>query len=218
MHALTTIEQAADFIDEVGFALLFPADRIDAPTLYEVVKGADVEPFAEGSVESMIWGWKDELPKDGRVWYGKFAYKRASLLCPELLAALYPADGDLDDHEHLDLSPAAHRIADALVTGPLPTPALRELVGDKNAYTRGITELQRALLVTTAGVHEQRSGWPAAIVELTCRRFEVGRGGDRAYATKRYVDAVDEPSPRDLSRAFNWPLAVARRELADQLG
>ncbi|HEY2790986.1 MAG TPA: hypothetical protein VGJ28_01440, partial [Micromonosporaceae bacterium] len=189
-------------------------DRIDAPSLFDVVQGAPVEPFAEGSAESLIWGWKDELPLTGRAWYGKFAYRRASMLAPPLLAALYEGDGEIDDHKRLDLSPAAHRIADALATGALSAPALREVVGDKRDYERGIGELHRALLVTTAGVDVQRAGWPAAIVDLTCRRFEVGGRLDRAYATKRFLDTVNEPTPRSLSRAFNWPLPTARSALS----
>jgi hypothetical protein len=217
VQSVKTISQAADFIEEVGFALLFPSDSIDAPSLFDVVKGAAVERWSEGSAESLIWGWKDELPLTGRAWYGKFAYRRASMLAPLLLAALYEGDGEIDDHRHLDLSPAAHRIADALATGALPTPVLREVAGDKRDYERGIGELHRSLLITTAGVDEQRAGWPAAIVELTCRQFDVGGRLDRAYATKRFLDTVNEPTPRALSRAFNWSLPLAREELARQL-
>ena len=56
-----------------------------------------------GPAESSVWTWKDELPAAGLLWYGKFLYKRASLLSPRLLMALYAGSGDARDHEAFDL-------------------------------------------------------------------------------------------------------------------
>ena len=75
-------------------------------------------------------------------------------------------------------------------------------------------ELNRALLVTSGGVEPQRSGWPASLVELTCRVFDVGGGLDRAYAARRFLTTVSAATARDLVRAYGWSLAVAREELA----
>ncbi|HET8660382.1 MAG TPA: hypothetical protein VFM55_15450 [Micromonosporaceae bacterium] len=36
---LATVEEAARYLDRVGFALLFPADRVNAPSLWEAVAG-----------------------------------------------------------------------------------------------------------------------------------------------------------------------------------
>jgi hypothetical protein len=41
-----SIEDAARFVDDVGFALLFPSDRPTAPSLWEAVAGPDATPFA----------------------------------------------------------------------------------------------------------------------------------------------------------------------------
>ena len=219
-----TLQAAARFVDRHGFALLFPTERPTAPSLWEAVAGADAEPFATGmnQPEQMVWTWKDALPEAGLAWSGKFVHKRASLLSPRLLAALYPGAGEPDDHRadhvahHLD--PDAHRIADALVPGPVPTRALRELVGDRGRYERAIRQLQGLLLVTSAGVSEQRSGWPAVLMDLTCRRFDVGGARDHAYATARFLDTMVEATPRDLVRAFGWPPDAARARLEDLVG
>jgi hypothetical protein len=212
---VTTLDEAAAYLDGVGFAVLFPAERIDSPSLWEAVAGADAVPFAEGMgpVEAQVWAWKDELPKAGLAWYGKFVHKRASLLSPRLLAALYAGDGDPTDHEAVELPEAAHRIAEALLTGPLPTAALREIVGDRGRYHTAITALQRHLLVTSAGVRESRAGWPATVVDLTCRLFDVGGGPDHAYATGRFLDTMIEATPDQLSRTYGWPAATARTQL-----
>jgi hypothetical protein len=213
--AVSTIEEAGRFVADLGLTLLFPAERIEAPSLWEAVAGEDAEPFASGmgAAESMVWEWKDELPHQGLAWYGKFLYRRGSLLSPSLLAALYPGRGEADDHRSFELSIQAYSVAEALQAGPLTTTALRQLVGGRSRYERGIGELQRSLLVTSAGVAKQRSGWPAGVVELTCRLFDVGGGPDRGYAVARFLETMLWTTPRDVSRAYGWPVATAREEL-----
>lgn len=213
---LTTVEEAGAFVDRVGFAVLFPAERVTVPSLWEAVAGPDDVPFAAGmgEAEGRVWAWKDELPRLGMAWYGKFVHKRASLLSPALLRALYPGDGEPTDHAALDLPEHAHRIADALLTGPLPTAALRDIVGDRGRYDRAMASLQRHLLVTAAGVHTRGAGWPATVIDLTCRLFEVGGGPNHGYATARFADTMIETTPTELARAFGWPIATARQQLA----
>ena len=215
MATLATLKDAARFVEKVGLALLFPGPGLEVPSLYEAVAGVGAVPFVDGfnEPEALVWSWKDELAASGLAWYGTFLYRRKSLLSPALLHSLYAGAGSDDDHESADLGRAAHRIADALRPGPLTTAALREIVGNKSEYQRAIGELNRALIVTSGGVEPQRSGWPAGIVELTCRAFTVGGGPDRPYATKRFLAALSGATARDLSRAYGWPMATARAEL-----
>lgn len=210
-----SIGRAAAFVDDVGFALLFPAAQALAPSLWEAVAGADAEPFATGmgTDEQKVWVWKDELPRRGLAWYGNFVAGRGSFLSPALLAVLYPSAGEVDDHESLELSPAAHEIAEALVADPLPSATLRTLVGDRNRYQRAVVELQRHLLVTVAGVRESRSGWPAAVLDLTCRRFDVGGRLDHGLATRTFLATMVQATAADLGRAFRRPVADARDRL-----
>jgi hypothetical protein len=210
-----SIQRAAGFVGDVGFALLFPAPRVLLPSLWEAVAGEDVEPFGSGmgEPEQRVWTWKDELPRRGLAWYGRFLAGRASFLSPALLAVLCPGRGEPDDHAALPLSPAAHELARALAAEPLPSAVLRALVGDRARYERAVVELQRNLLVTTAGVQESRTGWPAAILDLTCRRFDVGGRLDHGTAASRFLDTLLETSPGDLARAFGWPVAETRARL-----
>jgi hypothetical protein len=212
---VSTMEEAAGFIDALGSVLLFPMDRVEAPSLWEAVAGADAEPFANGmgEPESLLWEWKDQLPRRGLAWYGKFLFRRGSLLSPRLLSALYPGEGEPTDHRSLDLSREAHQIAETLVGGPLTSSALREIIGDRSRYERAIVELHRRLLVTSAGVLTQPAGWPAAIIDLTCRLFDVGDGNDPAYAARRFLDTQLVTTARELSRAFGWPTPAAREHL-----
>jgi hypothetical protein len=215
---LRSLGEAAAFVDDVGFALLFPTDRPVAPSLWEAVAGPDAMPFAGGmgTAESLVWTWKDLLPEAGFAWSGRFIRGRASLLSPRLLAALYPGRGEPDDHRSVTLPPEAHEIADALRAGPLPSSALRSLVGHRGRYDRAIRELQRRLLVTSAGVREQPSGWPAVVLELTCQRFDVGTT-DKRYATTRFLDTMIEATPAELARVYQWSTTAARAALDDHV-
>ena len=212
---VTSIDAAAGYIADVGFCLLFPGPRAVAPSLWEAVAGPDAVPFAEGMgpAESQVWTWKDELPKAGLAWYGTFVHGRASLLCPRLLAALYPGAGEPTDHQALTLPEHAHRIAEALLSGPLPSAALRQIIGHRGRYDRAILALQRHLLVTSAGVRQHRTGWPATVIDLTCRLFQVGAGPDHPYAADRFLDTMIQPTPTELTRIYGWPAATARTEL-----
>jgi hypothetical protein len=210
-----SIARAAAFVDDVGFALLFPTPQLLAPSLWEAVTGEDNEPFAAGmgANEQNVWTWKDELPRRGLAWYGTFLTARGSFLSPSLLAALYPGNGEVDDHESLPLSPTAHEVARLLAGEPLPSALLRTLIGDRNRYQRAVVELQRQLLITAAGVRQNRTGWPSALLELTCRRFDVGDGGDHSFAAAKFLDTMLLATPADLARVFRWPEAQARARL-----
>lgn len=212
---LGSLTAAGKFVGKVGFALLFPAEKIMVPSLYEATAGPDAIPFqlGMGDPESKVWQWKDELPDAGLAWSGKLIHKRSSLLSPELLGLLYEGDGEPEDHRSFQLMPEAHRIADALAGGPLPTSALREIVGDRSRYDRAITQLQTHLLVSSAGTHEQRAGWPAVLMDLTCRLFDVGQAPSRAVAAQRFLATLVQATPVQLAKTFGWTTADARSEL-----
>ncbi len=159
---MRSTEDAAGFVEDVGFALLFPTDRPTAPSLWEAVAGPDATPFPHGmgTGESMVWALKDLLPEAVLAWYGRFVRRRASLLSPALLAALYPGRGAPEDHRAAVLPPEAHRIGDALAAGPLPSSALRALVGHRGGYDRAINQLHEQLLVTSAGSGSRAAAGP----------------------------------------------------------
>ncbi|MFD0596964.1 hypothetical protein ACFQZ4_35800 [Catellatospora coxensis] len=87
-----TVEEAGRFVDDVGCALLFPAANTLAPSLYETVAEEDAVAWADGmgEAESTVWTWKDALPEAGLAWYGRFLFRRASLLSPTCCARSTP--------------------------------------------------------------------------------------------------------------------------------
>jgi len=68
------IDRAARFVDDVGFALLFPKAGVELPSLWRAT--TDRTP-SEGEGDwgpdmDRVWRWKDELPRRGLAWYGEF--------------------------------------------------------------------------------------------------------------------------------------------------
>jgi hypothetical protein len=221
---IKTFARIAAWIDDVGFALLWPAAGVDLPALWVV--GGTGEPHEGagwGPDAERMWGWKDELPRKGRAWYGPFLYGRKSFLAPDLLALLYPRAGEPGDFADADLSPDARRVAEVLLAGGSTSLAvLREatgLTGKRNnaVFTRAVRELGRALVVTHHGVSDEGGGWPSAVLDLTARVFDVpargARDERRVRATQRFMDTMIQIDPRALSRAFNWMIQEARESI-----
>jgi hypothetical protein len=223
-----TIQRAAAFVEDVGFALLFPSRGMELPSLWEAVseRSVDAAELEWGPDLERLWGWKDELPKRGLAWYGKFLRGKPSLLSPALLADLYPRSGDEDDFIRSGLSPDARRIAEVvLVGGPTSATDLRQILGAEGPRGRARTdkvlrELGRALVLTNFGVEQQAAGWPSAVLELTTRAFDVGSRRDsaarRLQATERFLDTMIAARPYELGNAFGWRADPARAAL-DQL-
>src|SRR4029453_11898345 len=137
---IRSIGRAGAFIDDVGFALLFPIAGVALPSLYEAASEQPV-PLSElawGPDAQRGWGWKDELPRKGLAWSGRLlAGGRASFLAPELLADCYPRAGEPDDFRQAPLGAEARRVAETLLaSSPLPTAVLRQAVGLEGGRVR----------------------------------------------------------------------------------
>jgi len=220
-----SIERAAAFIQDVGFALLFPARGVELPSLLAVVADRPVEEVEWGPESELVWGWKDELPRRGLAWYGRFLRGRPSLLAPSLLADLYPRSGRPDDFlRQAGLSSEARRIAEVvLVSGPSSTATLRVELGvagkrDQARFGQALTELGRAMVITHFGTEARETGWPAAVLELTARVFPVGgprreRDAARLRAATRFLDTMVSAQARELAGAFGWSMAESKRAL-----
>ncbi|MGQ0668651.1 MAG: AlkZ-related protein [Actinomycetota bacterium] len=218
-------ERAAAFIDDVGFALLFPTAGVALPSLLETVRDRTYEHVGVewGPDVERVWGWKDELPRRGRAGVGKVVRGRASFLSPALLADLDPRDGRPDDFTEPPLSADAARIARILLrSGPQSTAALREATGVESKrgserFANAVTELGRALVVTHLGTEDEGAGWPSAVLELTARAFPIpkrrNRDAARLRAARTFLDTMISARPHELGNAFGWGAAAARASL-----
>lgn len=217
---LATIDEAARFIDDVGFALLFGDSGATFPALREAARDDSSPRLPAGWGEDLerMWTWKDELAPLGRAWVGRFVLGRQSLLSPRLLYLLLPSPRERNPVVP-ELSATARTVlARVEAEGPTSMRAVRQDHGlNSRAAQKVLDELGRALLVTNYGTVQDGPGWPSCVIELTTRAFPnldprpvAERRRDAALAL---LDAVVEADARQLSRAFRWP----RRDAKDVL-
>lgn len=217
---LATIGEAAGFVDDVGFALLFGDADATFPALREAARDDASARLPAGWGEDLdrMWAWKDELPVLGRAWVGRFVLGRQSLLSPRLLSLLLPCARE-GDPVVPDLSATARTVlARVAAEGPTSMRAIRQDLGlNSRSAQKVLDELGRALLVTNYGTVQDGPGWPSCVIETTARAFPdpdprpaAERRGDAALVL---LDAMVEADARQLSRAFRWP----RREAKDVL-
>lgn len=217
-----TIAQAARFIDQVGFAHLFPG-KTPGPDLWSATAEDPGMGMEWGPDAERIWGWKDELPARGLAWFGPHIDHKV-FLSKRLLGLLYPGAGRPGDHRTMDdLSDDAHAICEALASsGPLAQSVLKEAVrmdtkATQSRFGRAVRDLGRRLQLTHNGVEDQGGSWPSAIIDLTARVFDVPAPGDptsrNAEAAAIYLATMREVTPRMLGKAFGWRVPQARTVL-----
>ena len=224
---IRSIGRAGAFIDDVGFALLFPTTSVALPSLYEAASEQPM-PLSEtawGPDEQRVWGWKDELPRKGLAWSGRLlSGGRASFLAPDMLADCYPRAGQPDDFRQAPLGEEARRIAETLLSsGPLPTAVLRQAVGLQGRrggvrFSAAVVQLGRTLVCTSFGTEQVGAGWPSVVLELTARAFDLGgrepdEAARRLRVARRFLDPMLETSVRELAIVFGWPPAAAHAAL-----
>jgi hypothetical protein len=182
---LKTPEAAAEWLDEVGIALLFPNLDYVLPSLWEAISGEIEVRWAmrgeDGKFESFtpemdkLWHWKDELPKRRLACIGLHVARTSSLIAPRLVAPMFALTGrsaaldDFGDLEGLELAVAQA----ALELGrPASRRELRLLVGaDKRTTDRAVNALQRQLVFTNAGRSEDEPGWASTLHDVFARRW-----------------------------------------------
>lgn len=220
-----TMEQAARFVDEVGFCLLFASTQgIELPSLFEAVKGrrdVHIEDWDDDS--ERVWIWKNDLPASKRAYYGKaLAGGKPVFVSLQMLPYLYALSA-LDDlqkeYAQGRVSLEAKRVYDVLCSrGPTPTMALRAAAGFDRAdgsqrFHRALEQLQRAMVILPVGAVVEQGAWASQIFELVARWFprQVNRAqkidvdSAQRVLVRRYVETVVAAKVPMIARVFGLP-------------
>lgn len=156
------VETAADaerFVEQAGFAACLTDSRKPGPSLYVAVCGRrdavmprNVQKDPEAS---LTWVIKDEVIKRGKVYYGKLARGKATFLAPRMIPYFHAVWGMRKSEEPERLSPAARAILKVLRREwEMASSDLRHESGvsDRAAFTKGLDELQAAMIVIPSEV------------------------------------------------------------------
>ena len=232
---VSTVEEAAAWLEEAGIALLFPKPDYVLPSLWEAVAGRteldwairdEQEQFVSFTPEmEKVWRWKDELPRRRLACIGLHVVRTTGLVAPELVPAVYALTGRRgapDDFRDEELDPLEHELAEVALELGRPTTRreLRLLVHrEKREVDKAVNALQRKLIFTNAGRDEEDRGWAATLHDLFARRWrsKLRRLPDRDAALRvlagKIVAAAGDVSAADLAAV----LRLRRREAAELL-
>src|SRR5207344_227450 len=157
-----TASAAERFVEHVGFAACLTDSRRPGPSLYvavcgrrDVVMPRNVQKDPEAS---LTWVLKDELIKRGRVYYAKLARGKTMFLAPRMIPYFHAVWGMRRSEEKRRLSRNAQAILKVLRREwEMSTADLRDESGvkDRKAFTRGVDELQAAMIVVPSEVFYQ---------------------------------------------------------------
>ncbi|HDQ73189.1 MAG TPA: hypothetical protein ENN19_14015 [Chloroflexi bacterium] len=237
---LRTIDDARQFVDQVGFCHFWPIKDIEMPNLFHAIAGRERPvPNEHGDPDlSKCWGWKDQA-LDKRWWYyGKLLRRRATLVSLDYLPYFYALSenfGSLDDYlaEYEDgkLTAEAKAIYEAILEhGPLDTVRLRREArmsaeSAKSRFDRALVELQVGLKVVPIGVAETGAWNYAFVYELFQRWFpdlpkqarSIKRSEARRILLQRYLENVVAADRKMVAKAFHV-LKWTPKELEHTLG
>lgn len=220
-HRISTAAQLVRFVNVCGFCYAFtqPEGDLAIPACFDHL--------ATRSVDRMwgwMWSWKDELPEQGKLYYGKLLRAKPTFVSLAFLPVLYAVHGRAgEDDDYLEdaragrLSDVARRIYEALrEKGETQTKRLRLELGissneGRTAYAKAMEELQRLMYVTRVrAVGEGREAYNYTY-DLFPRRYPD------AVAVAASLSSL-EAMERVLARILELAGAVPLRRLARQLG
>jgi hypothetical protein len=162
MRQVETTLDAERFIEQIGFAACLTDCRRPGPSLYVAVCGrrdAVMPRHVQKDPEaSLTWVLKDELVARGKVYYAKLAQGKTMFLAPRMVPYFHAVWGVRRSEEKRQLSRNARAILKVLRNEwEMSTADLRDASGvkDRKAFTRGLDELQAAMIVVPSEVFYQ---------------------------------------------------------------
>lgn len=223
---VSTLAEAARFIDTRGFCLLYPISGLPLESLYFAVtqRHPHIE-YKWDEKSKMLWRWKDELPLKRRAFYGKYLRGRGTFISLKFLphflsmneAAVAPGDCERfyaagrihDDARTIWESLAKH--------GPLPTLELRnrchmDTTAGNKRFKKAALDLQRQLIVVHFGAEQETAAWASGRFELTCRAFPdsvkaaraISPADARAAIATKYLQDHSDARPEEVRHLFGW--------------
>ncbi len=208
---LSTSGGVLSFLNAVGFCLLFAHKKLELPDLWSI-SGGDT------------WHWKDELPAERKIYYGKVYQGKPGFVALDMLPAFYALSpiaecgGDrFELYRRGLLSADANRLAGAVMAkGPLHTRALRRECGmagkpHKHRFSRALAEAEaKFLLVKTDTTSSTRSHYSYIWDSFTRFLPEFAEEGlflspEQAAASllPRYVETVVATTPSNCAYLFS---------------
>jgi len=221
-HRVRNADQLVAMVDAFGFCFAFTLRTGDAPI------PACFDHLSTNSEDQRwgwMWGWKDALPEEKRLYYGKLLIRKPTFVSMRLLPTFYAtfgrageADDHLDDVRAGRLSDIARRVIDYLAQrGETQTKRMRADLGitsqeGKADYAKAVEELQRLMYVARVkAVGEGREDYNYTY-DLFVRRYpETVKSAERISSNdamttllRRLLELAGGVTTKQASRLFDW--------------
>ncbi len=221
-HRVRNADQLVAMVDAFGFCFAFTLRTGDAPI------PACFDHLSTNSEDQRwgwMWGWKDALPEEKRLYYGKLLIRKPTFVSMRLLPTFYAtfgrageADDHLDDVRAGRLSDIARRVIDYLAQrGETQTKRMRADLGitsqeGKADYAKAVEELQRLMYVARVkAVGEGREDYNYTY-DLFVRRYpEIVRKAERITSNdattallERLLELAGGVTMKQVKRLFEW--------------
>jgi hypothetical protein len=221
-HRVRNADQLVSMVDAFGFCFAFTLRTGDAPipACFDHLSTS-----SEDRKWGWMWGWKDELPEEKRLYYGKLLIRKPTFVSMKMLPTFYAtfgrageADDHLDDVRAGRLSDIARRVIDHLAQrGETQTKRMRADLGitsqeGKADYARAVEELQRLMYVARVkAVGEGREDYNYTY-DLFVRRYpEIVKKAERITSSdamtmllQRLLELAGGVTTKQVKRLFEW--------------
>lgn len=232
VHRVRNAEGLAKMVDAFGFCFAFTLRTGDAPI------PACFDHLSTNSEDrkwGWMWDWKDALPEEKRLYYGKLLVRKPTFVSMRMLPTFYAtfgrageADDHLEDVRAGRLSEIARRIIEYLAQrGETQTKRMRADLGitsqeGKSDYAKAVEELQRLMYVARVkAVGEGREDYNYTY-DLFVRRYpETVKSAERIASSdattalvRRLLELAGGVTAKQLQRLFEWDDEQAARAVA----
>ena len=220
-HAVRTADGLVRMVDGLGFCFAFTGE-----SAYPVPAAFDhLDTRSVSRKWDWMWGWKDELAEQKRLYYGKLLVRKPTFVAMRMLPTFYAtfgrpgeADDHLEDVRAGRISEIARRVIEFLAqNGETQTKRMRSALGitspeGKTDYTKAIEELQRLMYVARVrAVGEGREDYNYTYDLFVHRYPDTVRAAERASSAEaiatllRHLLAIaGGVTERQVSRLFDW--------------
>jgi hypothetical protein len=232
-HRVRNAADLVKLVDALGFAFAFTLRTGDAaiPACFDHLSTNDT-----GRKWNWMWGWKDELPEEKKLYYGVLLARKPTFVSMKMLPVFYATfgrAGETDDHvadvRGGRLSDVARRIIEYLAqNGETQTKRMRAELGitskeGRTLYGKAIDDVQRLMYVARVrAVGEFREDYNYTY-DLFVRRYpETVKAAERmssadatAALVARTLELAGAVTEKQLVRLFDWDEAMAQRAIAE---
>ncbi|HUG05053.1 MAG TPA: crosslink repair DNA glycosylase YcaQ family protein [Candidatus Limnocylindria bacterium] len=222
VHRVRNTQGLVTMVDAFGFCFAFTLRTGDAPipACFDHLSTS-----SEDRKWGWMWEWKDELPEEKRLYYGKLLVRKPTFVSMKMLPTFYAtfgrageADDHLDDVRAGRLSDIARRVIDYLAQrGETQTKRMRADLGitsqeGKADYAKAVEELQRLMYVARVkAVGEGREDYNYTY-DLFVRRYpETVKSAERISSSdamtallRRLLELAGGATTKQASRLFEW--------------